>query len=144
MLVNSKKRREKLNISHDRITVIQENVLNWECGTRRYDAVVAQFFFDSFGPDELSKIAETLRSCLNPGGKLLVSEFHIPTDTRLGNWRARLTVTLLYSIFRVVTGLKTKHLAAYTPLLRAKGFILNKAEYFSQKSLVSQVFTLAE
>ena len=140
MLKQAKQRRKKAGLSEDRIQNLHQNALEWTDSGASYDAVVAQFFFDSFGQDDLNHIASSIRNCLYPDGKLFVSEFHIPNDTRLGNWRARILLRCLYGTFRIITGLKTQKLEDYESILSSHGFHLKSAIYFSQKSLVSQVF----
>ena len=143
-LAQARKRRLKAGLPEDRIQSYEQNILDWEFPAGRFDAVVAQFFFDSFDLDQLEAIAASISTCLRPKGKLLVSEFHIPKDTRMGNWRARVTLKFLYLLFGLLTGLKTRKLVTYTPILERGGFRLNKAIYRSQKTLVSQVFQKSE
>lgn len=142
LLQAAKKRRKKNGILENGIRAINEDVLNWKGDGQKYDSVVAQFFFDSFEGNELETIADQLQNVLNPGGKLLVSEFNIPRDTRIGNLRARITLTVLYTVFGVLTDLKTKRLTDHTPILCGEGFILKKTKFFSQKILAAQVFEL--
>lgn len=142
MLTTAKKRRVRNNISEDRLTIIHEDVMSWQPEPNKYDAVVAQFFFDSFLEGELSLLTKKIQTALRPTGKLLVSEFHTPSDTRLGKWRSRVTLKILYALFGILTGLQTKSLGAHKPLLLAQNFILKNEIYFSQKTLVSQTFEI--
>ena len=140
MLEQARKRRRKAQLPEDRIFNIHQNILKWEATRTKFDAVVAQFFFDGFSSAEISTISQLIHKCLEPNGQLLVSEFHIPSDTRIGNWRARFTIGFLYSIFGLLTGLKVRTLADYKTELTANGFNMEKAVCLSQKTLVSQVF----
>lgn len=140
MLRQAKKRREKAEINEDRIHSIQQNILECAINQESYDVVVAQFFFDSFEQTQLEHIADKISKGLKANGKLIVSEFHIPTDTRIGNVRARITLGLLYTIFWLLTGLKTRRLADYQTVLANSGFNMVKSVFLSQKTLVSQVF----
>ena len=137
----ARRRRRKLGVTEDNFSIIGKDILNWQFEDEKpFDAVVAQFFFDSFSENEVIQIIDKISSSLKPGGKLLVSEFHVPDDTRIGNWRARMTLRFLYFVFRILTGLKTRELATYRIQLEKRGFQLNKAAFYSHKSLVSQVF----
>lgn len=140
MLKQAKKRRENARTKEDRIHNIQQNILECSVNHASFDVVVAQFFFDGFEQAQLELIAEKISRSLKPNGRLLVSEFHIPTDTRMGNWRARITLRLLYSIFGLLTGLKTRRLADYQTVLSHSGFKMEKSVFLSQKTLVSQIF----
>ena len=140
MLKQAKKWRGNARTKEDRIHNIQQNILECSVNHASFDVVVAQFFFDGFEQAQLELIAEKISGGLKPNGKLLVSEFHIPTDTRIGNWRARVTLRLLYSIFGLLTGLKPRRLADYQTVLSNSGFKMEKSVFLSQKTLVSQVF----
>ncbi|MCZ6672703.1 MAG: class I SAM-dependent methyltransferase [Verrucomicrobia bacterium] len=142
MLNAAAKRRRNKGISEQRISTIQADIREWiHKKEESFDAVVAQFFFDNFEEQDLQSIINIVKEALLPGGKLLVSEFNIPQDTHLGNCRARFTLGWLYAVFRILTGLTTHKLIPHTPLLREAGFDQKKAVFFSQKTLISQVFT---
>ena len=140
MLKQAKKRRVKAAIPEDRIHTIQQDILKLPDNLGSFDAVVAQFFFDSFGQAEIEHISNKIYESLKPNGRLMVSEFHIPTDTRIGHWRARMTLRLLYAIFGLLTGLRTQQLTDYHAALINSGFTMKKAVFLSQKTLVSQIY----
>ena len=140
MLKQARKRRRKTQLHEDRIFNIHQNILKWDAPRAKFDAVVAQFFFDGFSSADISAISQLIYKSLQPDGRLLVSEFHIPSDTRIGNWRARFTIGFLYSVFGLLTGLKIRTLADHKTELTANGFNMEEAVFLSQKTLVSQVF----
>lgn len=140
MLRQAKKRRKLLGIAEDRVHNINKNIFHWAPTNDDYDAIVAQFFFDSFNFTELEAIASKISSAIKPGGKLLVSEFHIPTDTLAGNLRAKLTLRFLYTAFGILTGLKTRKLEDHNSVLEKHGLRMNKTIFMAQKTLVAQVF----
>lgn len=140
MLRAARKRRNGKGLPENRIAPIREDIRLWSPENSKFDAVVAQFFFDCFEEGELKQVVTRLKCVMDSGAKLLVSEFHNPGDTRIGHWRARLTLGILYPIFAMITGLKTKSLEPHTPILLSQGFKLKKESYFSNKTLVTQVF----
>ena len=140
MLNQAAKRRLSRNVSDERIHNLNQDVLEWEPPRNYYDAVVAQFFFDSFDRAQVEIITSKITSTLKPNGMLLVSDFHIPQDTRIGNKRSRLTLSILYMVFKVLTGLRSQKLVNYQSILATHGFILSETVFFSQKTLISQVF----
>ncbi len=142
MLTVARNRRKKREASDDRITNLHCDILQWSAPPHKFDAVVAQFFFDSFDQETLKKIVAKLKTTLEPTGRLVVSEFNIPKDTRIGNLRGRFTLGILYPLFKLITKLQTRQLADYRSLLMNQGFHLKNEVYFSQKTLVSQIFRL--
>jgi len=134
------KRRKKSGVTEDRIQTLHTNVMHWKGRASTYDACVAQFFFDSFDEEQLRSIVKTISISLKPSGKLLVSDFHIPSHSQLANLRAKVTIRFLYFIFAWLTGLKTRQLADWIPVLEAECFSLRASTFLSQKTLTSQVF----
>lgn len=142
MLTEARRRRIKRGLSEERIVNLHRNIMQWNAPPNRFDAAVAQFFFDSFDNDCLKEIVAKLKTTLIPNGRLFVSEFNIPNDTRIGNLRGRFTLGILYPLFKLVTNLKTQQLSDYRSLLTDQGFDLTHEVYFSRRTFVSQIFRL--
>jgi SAM-dependent methyltransferase len=90
-----------------------------------YDLVITHFFFDCFHRDELHQLLDRIRPHLAPHARWLVSEFAIP-QRALPALAARAVVGLLYTAFRLLTGLRANHLPDYAAVLEGHGFLLSR------------------
>lgn len=91
------------------------------CPAGDYDAVCTHFFLDCFTTAQLeSLVPEIARHC---GGSAawIVSEFRVPKRGWLRT-AARLLITLMYALFRVVTGLRVGKLPDHARVLTEAGF----------------------
>ena len=104
-----------------------------------YDLIATHFFFDCFGRSELERLIARVADAAKPGAQWIVSEFNIP---RQGwpNTLGRLLVSALYLFFRIVTGLKTRHLVDHRPMLRSQGFRLISATHSRAALVVSELW----
>ena len=141
MLNQAQRRRKKAGISDNRLHNRCEDVRIWRPANGQYDGIFAQFFFDSFHEADLEMIIIKIRNALTTNGQLFVSDFHLPDDTKIGKLRGRLTLGILYPLFKIIADLKVQHLADYSRILFRHGFELNKETFYSQKTLVSQIFS---
>jgi SAM-dependent methyltransferase len=83
-----------------------------------YDLVVTHFFLDCLTQPDLDSLITRINPTLTPGALWLVSDFRIPSGPM--HLPAKLLVRTLYLAFRLLTGLRTTHLADYaTPLTQA-------------------------
>jgi ubiquinone/menaquinone biosynthesis C-methylase UbiE len=87
-----------------RVTFERADALTLDPAPSRYDAVVTLFFLDCFRAAQVEDLVRRVRSGLAPGALWLWADFSIP---RRGpaRWRAKAWVALLYSFFRLCTGL---------------------------------------
>lgn len=133
-------RRLKAGIRDEQITSIKEDFLLWSGAGPIFDAIVAQFFFDSFNEEEMEIIAVKIQELLKPSGFLLVSEFAIPERQGWPRVRAQMTLWFLYKVFRILTGLKTQTLVDYeTSLIRA-GFRVVRKMQRMQGGLKTEIY----
>lgn len=88
-----------------------------------FDLITAHFFFDCFDQPTLEALARQLAGAALPGALLLVSEFRIPSR-RAPRWLALALVSVLYRVFRILTGLRTQHLPDHRHALSISGWHL--------------------
>ena len=85
-----------------------------------FDLVVTHFFLDCLTQTEVDALADAVGPRLTPDAVWLVSDFRIPQ----GRMRlpARALVSVLYLAFRVVAGLRVRHLPDHAATLTRSGF----------------------
>ncbi len=84
------------------------------------DLICTHFFLDCLNDDEVSDLARRLRvRC--PRGYWVISEFAVPPGA--AGWIASALVGGLYLAFGMLTGLATRRLPQYAPVLRRNGFV---------------------
>lgn len=91
--------------------------------TQPYDLVITHFFLDCLTNKEIRTLARIIRLNLSPGAIWVVSDFAIPPGA-YGNLIARPLVSLLYTAFGLLTGLRTQQLPDYSSTIRYSGFTL--------------------
>ena len=104
-----------------------------------YDLVVAHFFLDCFNQQEIAAILQHLKPSLAVGATALISDFAIP-PSGAGSLVGRTIVWVLYRIFGLVTGLRTRRLPNYAELLVAEGFVLMERKTWLGGLLVSELW----
>jgi len=87
---------------------------------RDYDLVVTHFFLDCLTQADLETLCVHIIPHLRLNALWLVSEFRIPPGAM--NLPARTMVRLLYLAFRLLTGLRTRHLPDHAAVLTSAGF----------------------
>ena len=73
------------------------------------DLIVTHFLLDCFTQPEVDALTIRLASQLSPGALWLVSDFALPSSRVLRPF-ARAYITSLYAAFRLLTGLRVRHL----------------------------------
>jgi SAM-dependent methyltransferase len=99
-----------------------------------YDLIATHFFFDCFDAEDLHLLIGRVSAAAKPGAHWVVSEF------RTSTMPARLFVSALYLFFRWTTGLKTRQLVDYRPILQAHGFGLKSASESRGGLVVSELW----
>ena len=102
-----------------------------------YDLVVTHFFLDCLSTEEIRELAATIRPNLAPGAIWLLSEFAVP-PTRYGRIFARPLVSLLYSAFGLLTGLRIRRLPDHPSALIGSGFTLHSRRTFLGTLLIAE------
>jgi SAM-dependent methyltransferase len=108
----------------------------------RYDLVVTHFFLDCFSTDDLTQLIAKITAHVHPGGRWVISDFHIPHS---GSFRylAKLIIQLLYFGFRILTGLRVKQLPDYRAVLEGNGYLRTATRFGLRGMLVSEIWQLA-
>jgi ubiquinone/menaquinone biosynthesis C-methylase UbiE len=84
-----------------------------------YDLVVTHFFLDCLTQPELDSLVRRIAQHMQPDALWLLSDFQIPAN--LAKLPAKLLVRSLYLGFRILTNLRTTHLADHAaPLQQAR------------------------
>jgi SAM-dependent methyltransferase len=113
---------------------------SWQATGREYDLIVTHFFLDCFGPAEAARLVAKVGGWACPGAVWLLGEFNLPPGGP-ARWRARLWVSLLYLIFRAVTGITARRLPEFKPMLVEGGFRLKAERQTEAGMLVSQLWS---
>lgn len=108
----------------------------------RYDLVVTHFFLDCLTEAEAARLIARLQPHLAPGALWLVSEFQIPEGSRTRAALARCLIAALYSVFRLLTGLRVRSLPPWKPLLARAAFRREASQTFLGGLLVSELWRL--
>ncbi len=86
-----------------------------------FDLVCTHFFLDCFSQADMEALVARVQEHV-PQGRWVISEFAVPGGAM--RWPAFLLVRSLYFVFGLLTGLTTRELPVYAPVLRANGFVL--------------------
>lgn len=108
-------------VTSGNVEFLQADISKWQGPLGSYDLIVTHFFLDCFPPDELSLVVSRLATFATPDAHWLIADFQIPQN-RAAALRSRVILMLLYSFFRLVTGLRAKSLASPDPHLEKAGF----------------------
>lgn len=91
-----------------RLTALQRSALDIDVPPNT-DLIATHFLLDCFSQPEVDALIARLASQLPPGAFWLVSDFALPSSPILRPF-ARLYISALYSAFRILTGLRVRHL----------------------------------
>lgn len=105
-----------------------------------YDALITHFFLDCLSTADVQRLAESIRSALDPRAVWIISEFAIPNGPAA--LPAKALVAALYAAFHFITGLRTRTLPDYAAALSRAGFILDHRQRFLGGLLVSDLWRL--
>lgn len=109
--------------------------------SEQYDLFVTHFLLDCLAQNDVRVLAQRFAQAARPQAIWLVSEFHIPEGKR--GAVARLLIRIMYSFFRVTTGLNVCVLPAYEAVLPVFGFIKTKEQVRCFGLLKAQLWQLA-
>ncbi len=104
-----------------RLTVVQQD-LRCFTPTGRFDSVVTHFSLDCLEEPAIDRLVDGIVPVLTPGSVWIVSEFAIPSGRAQAAF-ARALIGSLYFAFRLLTGLRTRRLPDYAPILARHGFV---------------------
>lgn len=89
----------------------------------RFDLIVTHFFLDCFRPGELEQLVQKIAAASADHARWLLADFRLPPHG-WQRWRARAVLALMYSFFRLATGLSARRLTPPDGFLEAAGFQL--------------------
>jgi ubiquinone/menaquinone biosynthesis C-methylase UbiE len=112
-------KRNDLNPS--RVKFQQCDALRWQAPREEFDLVATHFFLDCFRRDELEGLIAKIGAAASPEARWLLTDFRVPSSG-WQKWRARMALALMYSFFRMATGLSATRLAAVDDLIERAGF----------------------
>lgn len=95
-----------------------------------YDLIVTHFFLDCFAEPELDRLVERVARTARADARWVVSDFRRP------GW----LVGMLYLFFRMTTGLQTRRLVDYRPMLQRQGFHLAREQRAWRGHLASELW----
>jgi tRNA (cmo5U34)-methyltransferase len=118
--------------TQSRVTFWQADALEASLPEHSYDAIVTHFFLDVFDQKQLPTLVARLTASLEPGGLWLISDFARPQRVEGAAHRpgSHLLLPLMYTFFRLTTGLSTRTLISPQPHLHASGMGLEKTRWF--------------
>jgi len=85
-----------------------------------YDLVVSHFFLDCLAQKQLDQLVQRTVPTLSPGALWLISDFNIPKGAL--HLPARLSISILYLAFRILSGLRVNRLPNHKAALTSTGF----------------------
>ena len=104
-----------------RVEFQQCDALSWQPPRAQFDLVATHFVLDCFRRDELERLIASIGQSAAPDARWLLTDFRLP-PRGWQRWRARAVLALMYSFFRVVTGLSASRLAPADDLMELAGF----------------------
>lgn len=137
MLEVSRRRLERMGLSHERVRFVCADVREAELST--YDLVVTNFFLDCLTEGQLEAVTRRLADCLRPGGRWLVADFQIPS-TGWKRWRAQGIHWLMYRFFRAITRLPAGEMHPPAPYLQRSGLRCEERREFDWGLLYSELW----
>jgi SAM-dependent methyltransferase len=105
-----------------------------------YDRVATHFFLDCLTESETDDLIRRLLPHLIPGALWVVSEFEVPSGSRMRAALARALIASLYAAFRLLTGLRTRRIPPWRRLLTNSGFTCAASHSFLGGLLVTEIW----
>ena len=100
----------------------------------RFDAVIANFYFDVFTTTSLGSVLKDITNVINPNSKLLVSEFVEATK------RHRVLLFIMYRFFRWTCSIEPTELPDWEDELKRNGFTERDTKAFYDGFIKSSLY----
>jgi SAM-dependent methyltransferase len=120
----------------DRAHYILGDVLAISLPAAEYDLIVTHFFLDCFDEQDAAALVHKIADAAAPHARWLISEF------QAARWWSRSYIAALYVFFGITTGLETRRLIDHHPLLRQRGFAIERSETAGAGLLISELWRL--
>ncbi len=117
------------------VRFIQEDIRQAALPVAHYDLVVTHFVLDCFGRDDLRIVIAKLARAATEDASWLLADFREP----VGGWarrHAKLWLRLMYTFFRITSGLEADRLIDPSQFLAEKGFA-RKARRLSRFEMIT-------
>jgi ubiquinone/menaquinone biosynthesis C-methylase UbiE len=105
-----------------------------QIGDVGFDAVITNFYFDLFTSSSLSSVLESIKRSINPGSKLLVSEF-----VEGSRWQ-RAILFVMYQFFRWTCSLEASRLPDWQKELNVHRFTERHTKTFCNGFIKSSLY----
>ncbi|MES2438169.1 MAG: class I SAM-dependent methyltransferase [Verrucomicrobiota bacterium] len=105
----------------ERVEFIHADLLEWEAPPASFDLIVTHFFLDCFPAAPLSAVISRLGNAATADAHWLLADFQVPPG-RAAALRSRAILALLYTFFRLATGLRARSLVPPDADLEKAGF----------------------
>lgn len=99
-----------------------------------YDAVIINFFADMFTTVELTQIIQRLRTLIASDGILICTDFVSDSTAH------KMLLEIMYTFFRVATGLRTKKLPPWRDIIMNEQFRRVRTTAFWRYFIVSELY----
>ncbi len=121
MIAQAVRQLKRNGLEESRVNFVPCDMLRWEAPSGKFDLVATHFFLDCFRREELEGLIAKIGRAATPDARWLLTDFRVPSGG-WQRWRARMVLAMMYSFFRVATGLSATRLAAVDDLLECEGF----------------------
>jgi len=112
-------------VASGKVKFIHADFLEWDAPSETFDLIVTHFFLDCFSADQLALVISKLGKSATRDAQWLLADFEI-APTPLAGLRSRVIIGLLYTFFRIATGLKARALVPPEADLENAGFALHR------------------
>jgi len=124
MIAVARRHLQKHGLDLSRVRFERCDALAWRPTEEKFDLVATHFFLDCFPPEQLGPLIAKIAARTTCNARWLVTDFQVP-ERGWRRSRAKATLALMYSFFRIVTHLPASRLTPPDGLLRAHGFQLD-------------------
>ena len=124
----------------DRIVHFQQVPFSKFRSSTAYDHIICQYFLDLFEEEEFNELLEHLDHLSADHTLLHVADFRI-NNRESGKWWQRGLVKLMYSFFRITTGLKTGDLPAIEHILKRANYVEKEGQSWMKGLVFASVWS---
>ncbi len=130
MIREAAKQARRMGLDASRVRFEQADALEWSPDGESFDLIASHFFLDCFQPFDLERLIRKLGTGAADNARWLLADFRVP-DRGWRRSRAIAVHRLMYTFFRVVTGLSASRLTPPDPFLESAGFRLGGRMHFN-------------
>lgn len=101
----------------------------------KYDAIIANYFFDMFSKNDLDQIADKMKRSLSESGLLFATDF----TNMVGFWHRSMLI-IMYTFFWMVAGIPNRKLCNWQQILMSNGLRIVHSSRFYGGFIISTVY----